>query len=378
MLDLERTGPVAVAGAVRSGRSTVLRTLAAGLADGRRPGRRAPLRARLRQPGAGRAGRAAALRRGGGRRRHRPRSSGCWPCWTPRSAAGSGCSAPAGTRRWPSSGPRSARPAAAARGGAGGPVGGVLSPLRRGGRRAAGGPGRAAAAAGPGRRRDRRADHRPDRFHPPRVLRGGRPAGAAPGRPGRRCRLRASTRGRCRPTMPPGRAVWVCHRRGGAGRAARPDGDRRRPQARGECERAGGRGRCAGAGRARRPAAAPPRRPAAGPGHRRPRWRRCGPAPAGRRRRPARSAVGGDHLGPVDVDLVDAGGSFVVAGPPRSGPVHRAARRRRSGLPDRPASCRWCVVAPRPSPLRGLAGEPGVLDVLTGDRRGGRAGRRAG
>src|SRR5262249_45890072 len=37
VLDLERTGPVAVAGMARAGRSTVLRTLAASLAEGASP-----------------------------------------------------------------------------------------------------------------------------------------------------------------------------------------------------------------------------------------------------------------------------------------------------------------------------------------------------
>ncbi|HSV67407.1 MAG TPA: FtsK/SpoIIIE domain-containing protein [Mycobacteriales bacterium] len=76
--------------------------------------------------------------------------------------------------------------------------------------------------------------------------------------------------------------------------------------------------------------------------------------------------VGGDHLAPLDVDLLDSGGTFVVAGPPRSGrstallAVAASLAGRKSGeLPV-------VVLAPRPSPLRALAGEPGIRQVLTG------------
>jgi S-DNA-T family DNA segregation ATPase FtsK/SpoIIIE len=68
----------------------------------------------------------------------------------------------------------------------------------------------------------------------------------------------------------------------------------------------------------------------------------------------------------VDVDLLDAGGTFVVSGPPRSGRstalVAVATSLAGRGSGDLPL----IVVAPRPSPLRALAGEPGVRDVLTG------------
>src|SRR5204862_3676495 len=77
-------------------------------------------------------------------------------------------------------------------------------------------------------------------------------------------------------------------------------------------------------------------------------------------------AVGGDHLGPLDVDLEAAGGAFVVAGPPRSGRsgalvaiVQSLAGRADGRLPV-------VLVAPRHSPLRGLAGLPGVRGVVTG------------
>ncbi len=78
-------------------------------------------------------------------------------------------------------------------------------------------------------------------------------------------------------------------------------------------------------------------------------------------------AVGGDHLGPIDVDLTSAGSAFLVSGPQRSGRstalaaiVTSLAGRADGALPV-------LAIAPRPSPLRDLAGLPGVLDVLTGD-----------
>ncbi|GLY86582.1 FtsK/SpoIIIE domain-containing protein [Actinoallomurus iriomotensis] len=72
-------------------------------------------------------------------------------------------------------------------------------------------------------------------------------------------------------------------------------------------------------------------------------------------------AVGGDHLGPVDVDLTADGGTFLVCGPQRSG--------RSTALAAIVAGLALPVlaVAPRPSPLRDLAGARGVLDVLTGE-----------
>jgi DNA segregation ATPase FtsK/SpoIIIE, S-DNA-T family len=75
-------------------------------------------------------------------------------------------------------------------------------------------------------------------------------------------------------------------------------------------------------------------------------------------------AAGGDHLGPVDLDLAETGGCFVIAGPPRSGrstalvTIVRSLRGRAAGTLD------VLVVAPRPSPLRDLRDLPGVVDVL--------------
>ncbi|HEV2780928.1 MAG TPA: FtsK/SpoIIIE domain-containing protein [Actinophytocola sp.] len=77
-------------------------------------------------------------------------------------------------------------------------------------------------------------------------------------------------------------------------------------------------------------------------------------------------AVGGDHAGPVDVDLAEVGGTFVVAGPGRSGRsstlatiVHGLAGRPDGRLPV-------VLVTPRPSPLRQVADLAGVLGVTTG------------
>jgi DNA segregation ATPase FtsK/SpoIIIE, S-DNA-T family len=76
--------------------------------------------------------------------------------------------------------------------------------------------------------------------------------------------------------------------------------------------------------------------------------------------------VGGDELGPVELDLADTGPCFVVAGRPRTGRstalacvVHSLRGRATGGLPV-------LVITPRPSPLRELAGLPGVVDVLEG------------
>jgi S-DNA-T family DNA segregation ATPase FtsK/SpoIIIE len=62
-------------------------------------------------------------------------------------------------------------------------------------------------------------------------------------------------------------------------------------------------------------------------------------------------AVGGHHLGPVDVDLADCDGTFVIAGPARSGRSTAlvAAVRSLAGPVE------VLAVAPRPSPLRAAA-----------------------
>ncbi len=75
--------------------------------------------------------------------------------------------------------------------------------------------------------------------------------------------------------------------------------------------------------------------------------------------------VGGDEVGPVDVDLAEVGPGFIVAGPPRSGrsaallAIARTLQGRALG------TLALLLVAPRPSPLRDLEGEDGVEAVLT-------------
>ena len=66
--------------------------------------------------------------------------------------------------------------------------------------------------------------------------------------------------------------------------------------------------------------------------------------------------VGGDELAPMGVDLDDDGPGFVIGGPARSG---RSALLTMAGSLLEGGS-ELVVVAPRPSPLRHLAGSPGV------------------
>ncbi|QXJ22092.1 cell division protein FtsK [Actinomadura graeca] len=77
--------------------------------------------------------------------------------------------------------------------------------------------------------------------------------------------------------------------------------------------------------------------------------------------------VGGDTLAPVGVDLLNEGPGFAVAGPPRSG-RSTTLRTIVHSLLD-PAVGGGLVpvvlITPRRSPLRLLAGRPGVLGVLT-------------
>jgi S-DNA-T family DNA segregation ATPase FtsK/SpoIIIE len=71
--------------------------------------------------------------------------------------------------------------------------------------------------------------------------------------------------------------------------------------------------------------------------------------------------AGGDALGPVGVDLLETSPGFVIAGPPRSGRSTVLETMTRSlvqrGVPV-------ALVTPRRSPLRSLAALPGVLGVL--------------
>ncbi|GAB3886265.1 hypothetical protein GCM10027612_23060 [Microbispora bryophytorum subsp. camponoti] len=76
--------------------------------------------------------------------------------------------------------------------------------------------------------------------------------------------------------------------------------------------------------------------------------------------------AGGDALTPMGVDLQGQGPAAVIAGPPRSGRSSALVTAARSLL-DRGTPV--LVVTPRRSPLRDLAGAPGVLAVLDGNAR---------
>ncbi len=73
--------------------------------------------------------------------------------------------------------------------------------------------------------------------------------------------------------------------------------------------------------------------------------------------------VGGDELRGRGVNLFDGAPTFLVAGPPKSGRSTVLGAMTRTLL-DGGASV--VIVAPRTSPLRSLAGSPGVAAVLTG------------
>jgi S-DNA-T family DNA segregation ATPase FtsK/SpoIIIE len=74
-------------------------------------------------------------------------------------------------------------------------------------------------------------------------------------------------------------------------------------------------------------------------------------------------AVGGDELAPIEVDLARSG-SFVVAGPRRSGRSNALLVLGRSLLT---AGCSVLAFAPRSGPLRAVRHEPGVVGVFVGD-----------
>jgi S-DNA-T family DNA segregation ATPase FtsK/SpoIIIE len=74
--------------------------------------------------------------------------------------------------------------------------------------------------------------------------------------------------------------------------------------------------------------------------------------------------VGGDELSAVGADLASGVPTFLVAGPPRSGRSTVLLTMTRSFLAG---GAEVVLVAPRPSPLRDLAGRPGVRAVHTGD-----------
>src|SRR5262249_57783088 len=84
-------------------------------------------------------------------------------------------------------------------------------------------------------------------------------------------------------------------------------------------------------------------------------------------------AVGGHHRAPIDVDLADCDGTFVIAGASRSGRSTALAAMVRSLAGRAAGEVEVVVVAPRPSPVRALAGLPGIRAVLGGATPGGPA-----
>ncbi|PRY17800.1 FtsK/SpoIIIE domain-containing protein [Kineococcus rhizosphaerae] len=74
--------------------------------------------------------------------------------------------------------------------------------------------------------------------------------------------------------------------------------------------------------------------------------------------------VGGDDLSGLGPDLLAGAGTAVVAGPARSGRSTVLLTMARSLLDQ---GAQVVIAAPRPSPLRDLAGRPGVRAVLTGE-----------
>ncbi|HEU5420769.1 MAG TPA: FtsK/SpoIIIE domain-containing protein [Streptosporangiaceae bacterium] len=73
--------------------------------------------------------------------------------------------------------------------------------------------------------------------------------------------------------------------------------------------------------------------------------------------------VGGDDLAAYGADLADGLPAFIVGGPAKSGRSTVLATMARSFLA---AGTRIILVTPRPSPLRGLAAEPGVVRLFEG------------
>jgi S-DNA-T family DNA segregation ATPase FtsK/SpoIIIE len=83
--------------------------------------------------------------------------------------------------------------------------------------------------------------------------------------------------------------------------------------------------------------------------------------------------AGGDELGPVGVDLLAEGPGFTVAGPPRSGRSTVLMTMVKSLLDPHigEGTVPVVLICPRRSPLRALEGEPSVLAVLSADAQEG-------
>src|SRR6202012_6282916 len=77
--------------------------------------------------------------------------------------------------------------------------------------------------------------------------------------------------------------------------------------------------------------------------------------------------VGGDELTAVGPDLADGVPVFITAGPAKSGRSTILATMARSLLA---AGTQLGLVTPRPSPLRALADQPGVVAMFDGPELG--------
>ncbi|MGH3663060.1 MAG: FtsK/SpoIIIE domain-containing protein, partial [Micromonosporaceae bacterium] len=77
--------------------------------------------------------------------------------------------------------------------------------------------------------------------------------------------------------------------------------------------------------------------------------------------------AGRDHLGPVDVDLTEAGAAFLIAGPQRSGRSTALAAVVSSLAGRVTGEFSVIVCCPRPSPLTALAALPGVQVLRSAD-----------
>jgi S-DNA-T family DNA segregation ATPase FtsK/SpoIIIE len=76
--------------------------------------------------------------------------------------------------------------------------------------------------------------------------------------------------------------------------------------------------------------------------------------------------AGGDHLGPVDVDIADFGSTLLISGPPRSGRSTALAAVVGSLSGRMTGHFSLVLCCPRRSPLADLADLDGVVDVLHG------------
>ena len=358
VIDVERTGSLLIAGTVRSGRTTALRTLAAQLAD-----RVSPADLHLYALDCGNRGLAAlgdlphcgAVVDGDDTERVErllgmlvdeleptPSSSSAAPdtARSRSSAAEVGRRRARPRRRTPRSPRDVRRPLSGARRWTTHRAAGRAAARRAGARpdvRARPATGRACRPASPPRSPSGSCCARPSATTWPssgstRAMSRPtcRPAEACGWQPARSCRSRCSTTTRRGRPKPKAYGGWPA-RRGTGGTALPPNGCR------------GGSTRCpSGSASAS--------------------WKRCARSAPMVSATAALVAAGGDSLGPIELDLADEG-PFVIAGPARSGRSTALLTIVRS-LAARADAAPIVLVTPRPSPLRELVGEPGIVAVL--------------